>query len=82
MQLIKFEKLRFLYTIAKTLSAADMLSLSFTQKELQPIQLKQRHVPPQIHFATLIHDDQIKLVHFMVRHETVLPSKKDDCHPV
>ena len=34
-------------------------------------------------FATLTQDDQIKLkpVHYLVKHETVLPSLEDDCHP-
>ena len=60
-----------------------MLSRSFFQKQLQPNHVKHKHLPPQILFATLTHDDQIKLkpVHCLVKHETVLPSLKDDCHP-
>ena len=57
-----------------------MLSLSFTQKDLQMIHLKDMQLLHQIHFATVTHDYQIKPVHSLVKHEIVLPSQKDDCH--
>ena len=47
-----------------------MLGRSFTRKELQLNQLK--HEQLQIDFATLAHDDRIKLVHHPVKHETVI----------
>ena len=45
--------------------------------------MKHKKLPPQVLFATLTHDDQIKLkpVNCLVKYETVLPSLKDDCHP-
>ena len=45
--------------------------------------MKHKQLPPQVLFATLTHDDQIKLkpVHYLVKDETVLPSLEDDCHP-
>ena len=51
-------------------------------EQLQLIDVKQKQLPPQILFATLTHDDQIKFkpVHCLVKQETVLPSLKDDCH--
>ena len=29
----------------------------------------------------MTHANQIKFVHYLVKHETVLPSQKDDCNP-
>ena len=59
-----------------------MLSRSFIQEELQLNHVKHKQLPPRVHFATLTHDDQIKFkpVNCLVKHETVLPSLKDDCH--
>ena len=64
-------------------SVADKLSCSFIQEELQLNLVKHKQLPPQVLFATLTHDDQIKLkrVNCLVKQETVLPSLKDDCHP-
>ena len=39
-------------------------------------------MPPQFHFASLTHDNQIEHVHYLVKHQNVLPSQKDDCHPI
>ena len=49
---------------------------------MQLSQLKQKQLTPQARFATLAHINQIKLVHYIVKHEAVLPSKKDDCYPI
>ena len=32
--------------------------------------------------ATLIHDNQIKPVHYLVKHETALRPQEDDFHPI
>ena len=82
MKITEFQKLRVTYTNGKNLSVADMLRLSFTQKELQLNQLKHKHFSPQIHFATLTHDNQISPVHYLAKHSVLLPSRKDDCHPI
>ena len=60
-----------------------MLSRSFFQKELQLNHVKHKQVPAQVLFATLTHDDQMKLkpVNYLVKHETVHLSLKDDCYP-
>ena len=75
--------LSFIYTKGKSFSVADMLSRSFFQEELQLNHGKHKQLPPQVLFATLTHADQIKFkpVHYLVKHETVIPSLKDDCHP-
>ena len=59
-----------------------MLSLSLSQKDLVPNQLKHKNLPPQDHFATPTRDNQIKPVHSLVKQGTVFPSQKDDCHPI
>ena len=82
MQLTKSQKLRSINTKGKNLSVADMLGRSGNQNELQLNQRKHKQLPPQIHFATLTHDKQIKPEHYLVEHETVLPSQKDDWYPI
>ena len=44
--------------------------------------VKHKQLPPQVLFATLTHDDQIKFkpLNCLIKYETVLPSLKDDCH--
>ena len=58
-----------------------MLRCSFTRKELQMNQVKHKNLSPQIQFAALTHDKQIKPVPYLVEHETVLLSQEEDCHP-
>ena len=45
--------------------------------------MQEKQLPPQVLFATLTNDDEIKLksVQWLFKHETVLSSLKDDCHP-
>ena len=59
-----------------------MFRRSFTQNELQLHQLNNKQLPLQIYFATLTHDNQVKSVHYLVKHETILPSQKDYCRPI
>ena len=49
-----------------------MLSRSFTKAELQLNQLKHKHLPPQIDFA-LLQDNTLKPVHYLIKHEEILP---------
>ena len=60
-----------------------MLIRTFFQEKLQLNHGKHKQLAPQVLFATLTQDDQIKFkpVHCLVKHETVLPSLKNDCHP-
>ena len=81
MQLTKFSKLKIIHTPGKTLSVADMLSRSFTKAELQLNQLKHKHLPPQIDFA-LLQDNTLKPVHYLIKHEEILPHQKHDSHPI
>ena len=81
MQLTKFSKLKIIHTPGKNLSVADMLSRSFTKAELQLNQLKHKHLPPQIDFA-LLQDNTPKPVHYLIKHEEILPHQKHDSHPI
>ena len=81
MQLTKFSKLKIIYTPGKNLSVADMLSRSFTKAELQLNQLKHKQLPPQIDFA-LLQDGTPKSVHYLIKHEEILPHQNHDFHPI
>ena len=81
MQLTKFSKLKIIHTPGKNLSVADMLSRSFTKAELQINQLKHKQLPPQIDFA-LLQDNTLKPVHYLIKHEEILPHQKHDFHPI
>ena len=81
MQLTKFSKLKIIHTPGKNLSVADMLSRSFTKAELQINQLKHKQLPPQIDFA-LLQNGTLRHVHYLIKHEEILPHQKHDSHPI
>ena len=81
MQLTKFSKLKIIHTPGKNLSVADMLSRSFTKAELQINQLKHKQLPPQSEFA-ILQNDTLKPVHYLIKHEEILPHQKHDSHPI
>ena len=81
MQLTKFSKLKIIHTPGKNLSAADILSRSFTKADLQLNQLKHKQLPPQIDFA-LLQNGTLKPVHYLIKHEEILPHQKHDSHPI
>ena len=58
-----------------------MLSRSFTKAELQLNQLKHTQFPPQIDFA-LLQNGTLKPVHYLIKHEELLPHQKHDSHPI
>ena len=55
---------------------------SFRKKELQINQREHKRLLPQTRFAALTHDFQITPMLFLVKHEALLPSQKEDCHPI
>ena len=81
MQLTKFSKLKIIHTPGKNLSVADLLSQSFTKEKLQKNQLKHKHLPPQIDF-TILKNNTLKAVHYLIKYEEVLPHQKHDSHPI
>ena len=60
-----------------------MLSRLFTKAELQLNQLKhkQLQLPPQIDFA-LLQNGTLKPVHYLIKHEVILPHQKHDSYPI
>ena len=80
MQSTKFSKLKIIHTARKNLSVADMLSRSFTKTELQLNQIKHKQVPSRIDFAIL--QNTLTPVHYLIKHEEVLPHQKHDSHPI
>ena len=81
MQLTKFSKLKIIHTPEKNLSVADMLSRSFTKAELQLNQLKHKQLSLQIDFA-FSQNGTLKPVHYLIKHEEILPHQKHDSHPI
>ena len=81
MQLTKFSKLKINHTPGKNLFVADMLSRSFTKAELQLNQLKHKQLAPQIDIA-LLENGTLKPVHYLIKHEEILPHQKHDSHPI
>ena len=81
MQLTKFSKLKFIHTPEKKLTVADMLSRTFTKEQLQIHQLRHKQLPPQIDFS-IMKDNQLKPVHFLVKHEEIKYNQKNDCHSI
>ena len=58
-----------------------MLSRSFTKAELKLNQLKHKQLPPQIDSA-LLQDGTLKPVHYLIKHEEILPHQKHDSRPI
>ena len=81
MQLTKFSNLKIIHTPGKNLSVADLLSRSFTKEELQINQLKHKLLPPHIDF-TILQNNKPKPVHYLIKHEEVLPHQKHESHPI
>ena len=80
LQLTKFSKLKIIHTPEKNLTVADMLSRTFTKEQLQVHQLRHKQLPPQIDFSIM--DNQLKPVHYLVKHEEIKDNQKNDCHPI
>ena len=81
MQLTKFSKLKIIHIPGKNLSVADLLSRSFFKEELHINQLKHKHLPLHIDF-TILQNNKLKPVHYLIKHEEVLPHQKHDSHPI
>ena len=77
----KFSIHKFIHTLWKNLSVADMLSHSSTKTELQPNQHKHKQLPPQVDFV-ILQDHTLKHVHYLIKHEEILPHQKHDVYPI
>ena len=58
-----------------------MLSRTLTKEQLQVHQLRHKQLPPQIDFS-IMKDNQLKPVHYLVKHEEIKYNQKKDCHPI
>ena len=81
MQLTKFSKLKIIHTPGKNLTVADMLSRTFTKEQLQIHQLRHKQLPPPIDFS-IMKDNKLKLLHYLVKHEEIIYNQKNECHPI
>ena len=79
MQSTIVSKPKVFHTHCKNLSVIDMLNCSFTKSELQKKPLKHKQLPPQIDFAKL-QDNTLKPVHYLIKHEEVLPHRKHESY--
>ena len=79
MHLTKFSKVKTIHTPEKNLTVADMLPRTFTKEYLQVHQLRHKQLPPQIDFS-IMKDNQLKPVHYLVKHEEIKYNQKNDCH--
>ena len=75
MQLTKFSKLKIIHTPGKNSTVADMLSRTFSKEQRQLHQLRHKQLPPQIDFS-IKKDNQLKPVHYLVKHEEIKYNKK------
>ena len=75
MQLTKVSKLKIIHTPGKNLTVADVLSGTFTKEQLQINELRHKQLPPQIDFS-IMKDNQLKPVHFSVKHEEIKYNQK------
>ena len=81
MQLTEFSELKIIHIPGKILTVADMLSRTFKKEQLQVHQLRHKQLPPQIDFS-IMKDNQLKPVHYLVKHEEIKYNQKNDCHPI
>ena len=58
-----------------------MLSRTFTKEQLQIHQLRHKQLPPQIDFS-IMKDNQLKPVHYLVKREEIKYNQQNDCHPI
>ena len=56
-----------------------MLSRTFAKEQLQIHQSRQKQLPPQIDFS-IMKTNQLKPVHYLVKHEKIKYNQKNDCH--
>ena len=81
MQLTKFSKLKIIHIPGKNLTVPDLLSRTFTKEQFQKHQLRHEQLPPQIDFS-IMKENQLKPVHYLVKHEEIKYNQKNDCHPI
>ena len=76
MLLTKFSNLQIIHTAVTNLTVADMLSEDFSTINAKTCQLQHKTLPPHIDFLQLKQYNILKPIHYLVKHEDVLPTQK------
>ena len=80
MLLTKFSNLQTIHTAGTNLTVADMLSRDFSTINNKTCQLQHKTLPPHFDFLQLKNDNILKPIHYLIKHEDVLPTQKNDSH--
>ena len=80
MLLTKFSNLQIFHTAGTNLTVADMLSKGFSTINTKTCQLQHKTLPPHIDFLQLKNNKLLKPIHYLIKHEDVLPTQKNDSH--
>ena len=80
MLLTKFSNLQIIHTAGTNRTVADMLSRDFSTINAKTCQLHHKTLPPHIDFLQLKQNNILKPIHYLVKHEDVLPTQKNDSH--
>ena len=78
MLLTKISNLQIIRTAGTNLTVAYMLSRRSSANNNKTCQLQHKTLPPHIDFLHLKNDNILKLFHYLVKHEDVLPTQKND----
>ena len=74
--LTKFSNLQIIHTAGTNLTVADMLSRKFSTINNKTCQLQHKTLAPHIDFLQLKNDNILKPIHYLRKHEDVLPTQK------
>ena len=76
MLLAKFSNLQIIHTAGTNLTVADMLGRDFSNINNKTCQLQHKTFPPHIDFLQFKNYNILKQIHYLVKHEDVLPTQK------
>ena len=76
----KFSNLQIIHTAGTNLTVADMLIRDFSTINTKTCQLQHKTLPPHIDFLQLKNDNILKPIHYLIKHEDILPTQKNDSH--
>ena len=80
MLLTKFSNLQHIHTAGTNITIADMLSRDFPTINNETCHFQHKTLPPRIDFLQLKNDNILKPIHYLIIHEDVLPTQKNDSH--
>ena len=76
MLLPKVSNLQIIHTAGTNLTVADMLSRDFSTINNKTCQLQHKTLPPHIDILQLKNNNFLKPIHYLIKHEDVLPTQK------